>query len=161
MRGTRSSISLECWTPSGTKIVAISSASSKDLLFNPRKRFVDLLHELERKMPHIKEEERMSIALSHAGLSEKLAQITKITGHDWRHRPYLRDRWEERMPLLTDPQKRCIARLLVHILERTADPHEAPRIQTMLDKYWSAFLTPESLPNDPAASSQACCPRDA
>jgi hypothetical protein len=43
------------------------------------------------------------------------------------------------MPLLTGPQKRCIAHVLMHILENTADEFDAPHIQTMLDQYWGAF----------------------
>jgi hypothetical protein len=108
--------------------------------YDPRKGFEERLHELEIQMPHLTDQERRSVAETRVGIAEKLAYIKEMTGHDWQDRSYLRARWEERMPLLTDEQKKCIARIVVRILERTTDPFDAPRIQTMLDKYWLAFL---------------------
>jgi hypothetical protein len=59
--------------------------------------------------------------------------------------PRSRELWEERMALLTDQQKRCIAHLLVHILRRTSDRFleegsNTRRIESMLKKYWNARL---------------------
>ena len=58
---------------------------------------------------------------------------------------HARDRWEELTPLLTDPQKRCIAHWLVAVLRNIDDPPtdmylEGPRIENMLEKYWNAWL---------------------
>ena len=59
--------------------------------------------------------------------------------------PFLRERWEERMPLLTDEQKRCIAHFLVEFLRRTDDcflgeGSNRRRLESMLKKYWNARL---------------------
>ncbi len=79
-------------------------------------------------------------AESRISLAKKFAKVTEMTGCDWGDISHLRKRWEERMALLTDNQKRCIALSLVHILERPPHPHYASRIQNTLDKYWHAFL---------------------
>jgi hypothetical protein len=60
-------------------------------------------------------------------------------------RPSMRERWEERMALLTDQQKKCIAHFLVEILKRSDDRllgkySDALRIEYMLEKYWNAWL---------------------
>jgi len=96
--------------------------------------------ELEQLIPELTYQERKSVAESRVRIAKQFALIKEKTGRDWRDRSYLRKLWEERMPLLTDPQKNCVAEFLVHILERTTRPNEASGIQTMLDKYWRAFL---------------------
>jgi hypothetical protein len=85
----------------------------------------------------------MKAAETRVGIAQKMEYTKELTGHDFldsSHRERgLRLLWEERMPLLTRGQKRSIAHLLEHILERTGDSFDAPRIRTMLDKYWHAF----------------------
>jgi uncharacterized protein DUF6714 len=59
--------------------------------------------------------------------------------------PRMHDIWKERMALLTPQQKKCIAQILVKILERIDDrlqgKHSAAlRIELMLKKYWNAWL---------------------
>ena len=112
--------------------------------FNPRKGMVETLRELELQMPELTDEERIKAAETRVGNAQKMEYTKELTGHDFldsSHRERgLRLLWEERMPLLTREQKQSIARLLEHILERTGDSFDAPRIQTMLDRYWHAFL---------------------
>jgi len=112
--------------------------------FDPRKGMAETLNELEIQMPELTDQERMKAAEIRAGIAQKIAYIKELRGVDlldsyqWQAR--LRAKWEERMPLLTGLQKNCIARVLVLILERTTDPFGRRRIQTLLDKYWRAFL---------------------
>jgi len=59
--------------------------------------------------------------------------------------PFQRELWEERMPLLTDEQKKCVAHFLVEFLRRTDDRFlgegsNRRRLETMLKKYWNACL---------------------
>jgi hypothetical protein len=111
--------------------------------FDPHKGLDETLHELEIQVPHLTDEERMTAAETRVRVSKQLAYLKEITGRDLLDGssldPYRRKVWEERMPLLTSPQKGCIARILVHILERTRDEFDAPRIQFVLDKYWGPF----------------------
>jgi hypothetical protein len=111
--------------------------------FSPRKGMVETLRELEIQMPELTDQERMKAAEIRVSNAQKMAHIKELTGHDFLDSSHyeggLRMLWEERMPLLTLPQKQSIARLLGHILERTTDPFDAPKIRTMLDKYWHAF----------------------
>jgi len=60
-------------------------------------------------------------------------------------RASMRERWGDRMALLIDQQKKCIAHLLVESLNRTDDRFmgehsEALRIEYMLKKFWDAWL---------------------
>lgn len=119
-------------------------------LFDPRKGFAETLRELETEMPSLTDQDRRAAAETRVSVAAKLARIKELTGHDSFDesclRAGLRELWEERIPPLTGPQKRCIAQVLVRILERTADPFDAPRIQTALDVYWGRFLqVPDSL----------------
>lgn len=132
LNGVLDSLWYESWLPSGGSLV-------RDF-FDPRKGLDETLHEIETQMPHLTDQEKKTAAETRVSNARRLADLKEITGHDLLDRSYLRVLWEERMPLLTDQQNKCIAQLLVHILERTKDPFDAPRIQTMLDKYWSAFL---------------------
>jgi hypothetical protein len=59
--------------------------------------------------------------------------------------PFQRRLWDERMPLLTEAQKRCIGHFLVQFLRRTDDRSlgegsNRRRIELMLKKYWNAYL---------------------
>ena len=73
--------------------------------------------------------------------------------------PFQRELWEERMPLLTDKQKNCIAHFLVEFLRRTDDRFlgqgsNRRRLESMLKKYWNACLwRPLSRPSESAARS--------
>ena len=112
--------------------------------FDPHKGLDQTLHELEIQVPQLTDQERMIAAETRVRVSKQLATLKEITGHDLLDgsslAPLRRRVWEERMPLLTGSQKRCIAHVLMHILESTADEFDAPDIQFVLDKYWRAFL---------------------
>ena len=110
--------------------------------FDPRKGVDETLREIEIQMPHLTPQERKAAAETRVSNARRLAYLKEITGHDYLNpdTSYLRLRWEERMPLLTEPQKRCIARVLIRVLERTTDVFDAPRIRAMLDNYWKTFL---------------------
>ena len=112
--------------------------------FDPRKGLDEALNELAAEMPYLTDQEKMAAAEMRVGVAQKLAYVKEITGYDWQDGasllPYRRTQWEERIPLLTDPQKRCITRVLVRVLERTTDWVVAPRIQTARDAYWGAVL---------------------
>jgi hypothetical protein len=113
-------------------------------LLDPRKGISATLHELEVEMPVLTDQERQTAAETLVGAATKLDHLHKLTGHDSFDESHLSAAlqvlWEERIPSLTGPQKRCIARLLVHILKRTSDWLVAPRIQNALDAYWGTFL---------------------
>jgi hypothetical protein len=112
--------------------------------FDPGKGLDETLRELEAEMPNLTEQGRMAAARTRVGVAQKMAYIKELTGHDFldsSHREAgLRVLWEERMPLLTEAQKTCIARMLVRILERSTDPFDVPHIRLALDSYWRAFL---------------------
>src|SRR5260370_5522108 len=108
--------------------------------YDPRKRSEDYLPELEKHIPELSDQERRSVAEQRALLASKLAYLRETAGWDRHDRSFLRELWEERMPLLTVKQKNCIAQTLQHVLERTTDSSDAARIQVMLARYWSAFL---------------------
>ena len=111
--------------------------------FDPNKGLDETLHEIETQMPELPDGERMAAAKTRVHVARQLAKMKELTGHDLLDgsslAPHRRRVWEERMPLLSDPQKKCIAQVLMHILESTADEFDAPHIQTMLDQYWGAF----------------------
>ncbi|MGA3258609.1 MAG: hypothetical protein ABSE35_07000 [Bryobacteraceae bacterium] len=113
-------------------------------LFDPGKGLDETMRELETQMPNLTDQERKAAAETRVGVAQKMAYIKELTGHDFldsSHREAgLRVLWGARVPLLTDQQKRCIARMLSHILERSTDPFDVPHIQTALDGYWRAFL---------------------
>jgi hypothetical protein len=113
--------------------------------FDPGKGLDATLRKLKTEMPYLTDEERKAAAQMRVSVAAKLAYVTELSGYDFfdesQRRGRRQARWDERMSLLTDPQKRCIARLLVHILGRTTEALDSVRIQNMLDKYWSAFLT--------------------
>lgn len=100
----------------------------------------ELMPELEQQMPELTDQQRRHLAARRFRIAKGLAHIKGTTDSEWIERPLQRARWEERMPLLTNPQKNCIAGTLVHILDRTTDVSDAGRIQTMLNGYWRAFL---------------------
>jgi hypothetical protein len=100
----------------------------------------EAMSEIEREMPSITPEERKVAAESRFGVAKKLAKLTEISGRDWADVSHHRRMWDERMAVLTHEQKRCIAKSLVHILERRPHPNHARRIQAALDGYWRAFL---------------------
>ena len=110
--------------------------------FDPGKGVDETLREIEIQMPHLTLQELRAAAETRVSNARRLAYLKELTGHDYLHpdTSYLRLRWEERMPLLTEPQKKCIARVLVRVLERTTDALDAPRISAMLDNYWKTFL---------------------
>jgi hypothetical protein len=110
--------------------------------FDPNKSLGQTLYEIGIQMPHLTDQERKGAAETRVSIAKRLAYLKETTGHDYLEpsTSYLRVRWEERMPLLTKPQKACIAQVLLHVLERTTDEFDGPRIRTMLDKYWGAFL---------------------
>jgi hypothetical protein len=110
------------------------------LFFIPPGGWEELMPEIEKQMPHLTYQERQSVAEIRVNIAVKMAKVTEMTGRDWSDRSYLRDHWEERMPLLTSQQKSCIAAILLHVLERTTYKPDADRIENMLDKYWRAFL---------------------
>jgi len=100
----------------------------------------ELMPEIEKQFSSLTYEERRTQAEVRIRIAEKMAKVSEMTGRDWGDIPlFLHKRWEERMALLTDNQKRCIALSLVHILERS-NPGYVSDIQTALDKYWRAFL---------------------
>jgi hypothetical protein len=114
--------------------------SAATMFYVPHGGWEELIPEVAKQMPELSFQERKSVAEMRVSIAEKLARITEMTGRDWNDRSYLRDHWEERMPLLTSQQKNCIATILLHILERTTYKPDVDRIETMLDKYWRAFL---------------------
>lgn len=70
----------------------------------------------------------------------------------------LRRLWEERMPLLTPRQNRCISCILVHIRDRTDDGllgslSNAHRIDNMLLCYWGFYLGREGDVSEPGSLS--------
>jgi hypothetical protein len=113
-------------------------------LLDPRRGITETVHALEIEMPGLTDQERKNAAEVLVVAAAKLDHLKRVTGHDSFDESSLsaalRVLWEERIPLLTGLQKRCIARLLVHILERTKDWLVAPRIHTALDAYWGTFL---------------------
>ncbi len=112
--------------------------------FDPGRGLDETLRKLETEMPYLSDDERKAAAQMRVSAAAKLAHVTELSGYDFfdesQRRLRRQARWDERMPLLTDPQKQCIARLLVHILGRTTEALDSVRIQNMLDRYWSAFL---------------------
>jgi hypothetical protein len=112
--------------------------------FDPGKGLDETLRELEGQMPELTDQERRAAAQTRVDVAQKMADIKELTGHDFldsSHRQAgLRALWEERIPILTDHQKRCLALILVHILERSTDPFDVPHLRTALDAYWGAFL---------------------
>lgn len=117
-----------------------SEERAAGLFLVPRGGWEELMPEVAKQMPHLTYQERKIVAERRVSIAEKLAKLTEMTGRDWADISYLRERWEERMPMLTDQQKECVAKTLVHVLERTSDESNASRIQAMLDKYWLGFL---------------------
>ena len=122
-------------------------------LFDPRKGWEEWMPELERQMPQLTDQERRIIAERRVSNAEKRALLKDLIGRDWHDRSCLRELWEERIPLLTHQQKECIARILVHILERTADPLDTSHVRTALDAYWGAYL---DKPGDPVTDAFSC-----
>jgi hypothetical protein len=113
----------------------------RPFFYIPRGGWEELMPEVEKQMPHLTYEERKFVAKRRVSIAEGMAKVTEMTGRDWSDRSHLRKRWEQRMSILTDQQKHCIAQVLANILERTTNnPSDAGRIQSMLDKYWGVFL---------------------
>jgi hypothetical protein len=112
--------------------------------FDPCKGLDETLREVEIQMPYLTDQARKAAAETRVEVAAKLAYVTAFTGHDFFDPSHLRAglyaRWQDRMPLLTDAQKKSIARLLLRILERTTDPFDGPHLQAALDGYWRAFL---------------------
>lgn len=125
-----------------------SGPPSRDSLarnvFDPRKGLGETMRELEAEMPDLTDQERRTAAETRVSVAAKLAHLKELTGHDCLDESYLRTGlrvlWEARIPLLTEPQKKCIAQILLHVLERTTDWLVAPRIRAALDAYWGGFL---------------------
>jgi hypothetical protein len=109
---------------------------------SPERGWRDAAPEARQAYLQLPEDERRKEAECRADIARKMA-LGETKGVNWGYDAYLSSadrRFAERMAVLTEEQKRCIALSLAFIQEQYPDGSYAHCVQEILDHYWRSFL---------------------